>query len=196
MLDRRRFPPRRVTLAAGRGYDRKVSLKRSGSAEVTPHIAQHTSNRRSAIDGRTTRHPGYALSQHVRKRDRRVLRLDEDTGGGRKLCYIGRAKTQLWATFTVVALNLVGWRTSRPNKPPDRATRPRFLAQTHPSGHPRTRLEYEIDEKNLWNPLLLDSNSSFTPGLGHPISRCGNKDRRPGTQLRGDAAATTLRIAW
>src|SRR5678815_4834682 len=35
---------------------------------VTPHVAQNTSGRRSAIDGRTTRHPGYAVSQRIRKR--------------------------------------------------------------------------------------------------------------------------------
>jgi hypothetical protein len=35
---------------------------------VTPHVAQNTTNRSSAIDGRTTRHPGYALSQRIRKR--------------------------------------------------------------------------------------------------------------------------------
>src|SRR6202048_1566446 len=35
---------------------------------VTPHVAQNTTNRRSAIDGRTTRHPGYAVSGRVRKR--------------------------------------------------------------------------------------------------------------------------------
>ena len=38
------------------------------SMKVTPHVTQNTTNRRSAIDGRTTRHPGYAVSQRIRKR--------------------------------------------------------------------------------------------------------------------------------
>ena len=44
---------------------------------VTPHVAQNTTNRRSAIDGRTTRHPGYALSQQKPQADRGGLRLDQ-----------------------------------------------------------------------------------------------------------------------
>ena len=40
---------------------------------VTPHVAQNTTNRRSAIDGRTTRHPGYAVSGRVRKRIEEVF---------------------------------------------------------------------------------------------------------------------------
>ena len=44
-----------------------------GSCNVTPHVAQNTTNRRSAIDGRTTRHPGYAVSRRVRKRIEEVF---------------------------------------------------------------------------------------------------------------------------
>ena len=43
------------------------------SMGVTPHVAQHTNGRRSAIDGRTTRHPGYAVSQRIRKRIEEVF---------------------------------------------------------------------------------------------------------------------------
>ena len=74
---------------------------------MTPHVAQNTSNRRSAIDGRTTRHPGYALSQRVRKRIEECFGWIKTTGVGRKLRYTGKAKNQLWATLTAVALNLV-----------------------------------------------------------------------------------------
>jgi len=75
--------------------------------EVTPHVTQNTSNRRSAIDLRTTRHPGYALSQRVRKRIEECFGWIKTVGAGRKLRYIGKAKNQLWATLTAVALNLV-----------------------------------------------------------------------------------------
>ncbi len=54
-------------LAAHKGYDTRDFVEELRQPEVTPHIAQSTSNRRSAIDGRTTRHPGYALSRRVRK---------------------------------------------------------------------------------------------------------------------------------
>ena len=75
--------------------------------EVTPHVTQNTANRRSAIDLRTTRHPGYALSQRVRKRIEECFGWIKTVGAGRKLRYIGKAKNQLWATLTAVALNLV-----------------------------------------------------------------------------------------
>lgn len=107
MLDRRRLPHKRVTLAADKGYDTQAFVEELRQRDVTPHVTQNTSNRRSAIDRRTTRHTGYALSQRVRKRIEECFGWIKTTGGGRKLRYIGRAKNQLWATFTAVALNLV-----------------------------------------------------------------------------------------
>ena len=68
LLDRRQTPRKRVILAGDKGYDTRAFVESLRQREVTPHIAQNTSNRRSAIDGRTIRHPGYAVSQRVRKR--------------------------------------------------------------------------------------------------------------------------------
>jgi transposase len=107
MLDRRRLPRKRVTLAADKGYDTRAFVEELRQREVTPHVTQNTSNRKSAIDGRTTRHPGYAVSQRVRKRIEECFGWIKTTGAGRKLRYIGKAKNQLWATLTAVALNLV-----------------------------------------------------------------------------------------
>ncbi len=107
MLDRRRLPRKRVTLAADKGYDTRAFVEELRQREVTPHVTQNTSNWRSAIDGRTTRHPGYAVSQRVRKRIEECFGWIKTTGAGRKLRYIGKAKNQLWATLTAVALNLV-----------------------------------------------------------------------------------------
>ena len=107
MLDRRRLPRKRVTLAADKGYDTRAFVEELRQREVTPHVTQNTSNRRSAIDGRTTRHPGYALSQRVRKHIEECFGWIKTTGAGRKPRYIGKAKNQLWATLTAVALNLV-----------------------------------------------------------------------------------------
>ena len=61
----RGFKPR--TLAADKGYDTQGCVADLRERKVTPHVAQNTSGRRSAIDGRTTRHIGYAISQRKRK---------------------------------------------------------------------------------------------------------------------------------
>ena len=107
LLDRRQTPRKRVTLAGDKGYDTRAFVESLRQREVTPHIAQNTSNRRSAIDGRTIRHPGYAVSQRVRKRVEECFGWTKTVGGGRKLRYIGVSKNQLWATFTAAAFNLV-----------------------------------------------------------------------------------------
>jgi hypothetical protein len=51
---------------------------------ATPHVAQNTSNRRSAIDGRSTRHPGYAISGRRRKRIEEIFGWTKATAGLRK----------------------------------------------------------------------------------------------------------------
>ena len=58
----------RVTLGADKAYDVADFVADLRALNVTPHVAQNTTGRRSAIDGRTTRHPGYAVSQRGRKR--------------------------------------------------------------------------------------------------------------------------------
>lgn len=107
MLDRRQLPRKRVTLAADKGYDSHAFIEDLRQREVTPHVAQNTSHRRSAIDERTTRHAGYALSLRIRKRIEECFGWIKTVGGGRKLRYIGKAKNQLWATLTAVAFNLI-----------------------------------------------------------------------------------------
>jgi len=74
---------------------------------VTPHVAQHTTRRRSGIDGRVTRHPGYQESQRKRKRVEEFFGWVKTIGGGRKLAFIGIAKNQLWAYMAAAAFNLV-----------------------------------------------------------------------------------------
>lgn len=107
LLDRRKGPRERITLGADKGYDTRAFIEELRQREVTPHIAQNTSRRRSAIDGRTTHHPGYAVSQRIRKRVEECFGWTKTVGGGRKLRYIGVKKNQLWATFTATAFNLV-----------------------------------------------------------------------------------------
>lgn len=59
---------RRVTLGGDKNYDTRDFVDSARSLNVTPHVAQNDTNRSSAIDGRTTRHPGYAVSMRKRKR--------------------------------------------------------------------------------------------------------------------------------
>jgi transposase len=106
MLDRRRGR-RRITVAADKGYDTTDFIAALRARRVTPHVAQHTTRRRSRIDARVTRHPGYALSQRVRKRVEEIFGWVKTVGGGRKLRYIGVARNQQWATITAAAYNLV-----------------------------------------------------------------------------------------
>ena len=107
MLDRQPGAHHRVTLGADKAYDTQDFVAQCRQRQVTPHVAQNLSGRRSAIDGRTTRHPGYAVSQHIRKRVEEIFGWAKTVGGGRKLRYVGLARNQLWAELTLAAYNLV-----------------------------------------------------------------------------------------
>jgi transposase len=77
LIEKRAERPGRITLGADKGYDAADFVNELRSMNVTPHIAQNTAGRRSAIDGRTTRHPGYAVSQRSRQAHRGRLRLGQ-----------------------------------------------------------------------------------------------------------------------
>ncbi len=106
MLDRQERP-HRVTLGADKGYDTADFIAACRERGVTPHVAQHTTNRSSRIDGRVTRHSGYAVSQRIRKRVEEIFGWIKTIGGGRKLRYTGLARNQLWAALTGAAFNLI-----------------------------------------------------------------------------------------
>ncbi len=106
LLSRRRGVGR-ITLGGDKNYDTGAFVAKCREMKVTPHVAQNTKSRSSAIDGRTTRHPGYAISQRVRKRVEEIFGWTKTVGGGRKLRYIGVARNQLWADLRVAAYNLV-----------------------------------------------------------------------------------------
>ena len=72
---------------------------------ITPHVARK--KRGSAIDGRTTRHPGYAVSLRRRKRIEEGYGWMKDIGGLRKLRHRGKAKVAALFTFACAAYNLV-----------------------------------------------------------------------------------------
>lgn len=106
MLDRQERP-QRVTLGADKGYDTADFIAGCRERGVTPHVAQHTTNRNSRIDERVTRHSGYAVSQRVRKRVEEIFGWIKTIGGGRKLRYVGLARNNFWAALTGAAFNLI-----------------------------------------------------------------------------------------
>src|SRR6266513_3377525 len=59
---------KRVTLAGDKNYDTQELVRELRGMNITPHVAQNDTNRRSAVDQRTTRHAGYEVSQRKRKR--------------------------------------------------------------------------------------------------------------------------------
>ena len=98
----------RATLGADRGYDTRGFVRELRSLGVTPHVARNDRRwGRSAVDGRTTRHPGYAVSQRRRKRVEEVFGWLKTVGGGRKLRYAGPARNRLWLELAVAPYNLV-----------------------------------------------------------------------------------------
>ena len=95
-----------ATLGADRGYDTRDFVADVRALGVTPHLAQNERGRRSAIDGRTTRLPGYRQSQRRRKRVEEVFGWIKTVGAGGKLRYLGRARNKLWFQLTAAAYNL------------------------------------------------------------------------------------------
>ena len=100
----------RATLGADRAYDTGDFVKTMRVLEITPHVAQNTSNRRSAIDGRTTRHEGYAMSQRKRKRVEEVFGWLKTVALQRKTRFRGPDRVGWMFTFAAAAYNLVRMR--------------------------------------------------------------------------------------
>lgn len=99
--------PRAITLGADRGYDAADFVEELRTLNVRPHVARNTSRRRSAIDGRTTRHPGYAASQRIRKRIEEAFGWIKAVAGMRKTKLRGLDKVDWAFAFTAAAYNLV-----------------------------------------------------------------------------------------
>ena len=96
----------RATLGADKAYDASSFVTRVRALNVTPHIARNTT-RRSAIDARTTRQPGYATSQRVRKRIEEAFGWIKTVGGLSKTRHRGTARVGWLFTLTATACNLV-----------------------------------------------------------------------------------------
>jgi transposase len=99
----------RLTVGADKGYDVRSFVDGVRQLKVTPHIARKS--RFSAVDGRTTRHAGYAVSQRRRKLCEEPFGWMKTVGGLGKLRHRGRAKASALFTFACAAYNLVRLRT-------------------------------------------------------------------------------------
>ena len=105
----RRLPPsgRRRTVAGDKGYDASGFVAGCRELGITPHVAQNTTKRRSAIDGRTTRHPGHITSLRIRKRIEEPFGWMKTIAGGRKLRYVGLQRNRAWFLMTGAVYNLI-----------------------------------------------------------------------------------------
>ena len=107
MLARLPRRARRRTVAGDKGYDTKGFVADVRALGFTPHVAQHTNGRRSAIDGRTTRHAGHEISMRKRKRIEEPFGWTKTVGAGRKLRYRGRERNRAWFKMTIAVYNLI-----------------------------------------------------------------------------------------
>ena len=97
--------PTAITLGADKAYDAEDFVNELRTMKVTPHVAQNTSGRSSAIDKRTTRHGGYALAS-VSQAHRGGIRLDQDIAGQDKTSFRGRDRVGWAFIFAAAAYNL------------------------------------------------------------------------------------------
>jgi transposase len=108
MVDERLPGSRRVTLGGDKGYDTSDFVAACRALTVTPHVARNQARRGgSAIDARTVRHPGYAVSQWIRKRVEEAFGWMKTVGGLRRTRYRGRQRVQMHAYLVAAAYNLV-----------------------------------------------------------------------------------------
>lgn len=109
MLDRSQHRANHITLGADRNYDNRGFVAGCRARGVTPHVTQYptTPRRKSAIDGRTTRHPGYGLSLRVRKRIEEIFGWWKTVAGGNKLKYRGIQRNKAYAELAAATYNLL-----------------------------------------------------------------------------------------
>ena len=107
MIEPRADRPTAITLGADKAYDVEDFVNELRSMKVTPHVAQNISGRRSAIDRRTTRHAGYAVSQRIRKRIEEAFGWVKTIAGQAKTRFRGRERVGWAFVFAAAAYNLV-----------------------------------------------------------------------------------------
>jgi IS5 family transposase len=123
---------KRVTLGGDRGYDTAGFIQKLRGLQVTPHVAQSTKKRRSALDARTTRHDGYAVTQRKRNRVEKVFGWLKTVALQRTTRFRGPDRVGWMFTFAAAAYNLVQMRNlmahsvrAQAGRPPARFRRTR-----------------------------------------------------------------------
>ena len=106
MIEPRADRPRAITLGADRAYDAEDFVNELRAMNARPHVAQNANGRASAIDGRTTRHAGYALSQRIRKRIEEVFGWLKTVAGQARTKLHGRDRVGWSFAFAAAATNL------------------------------------------------------------------------------------------
>jgi transposase len=109
-LGKLRHRKERITVGGDKAFDTRGFVAALREISVTPHVAQNTSGRSSAIDARTTRHAGYEVSQRKRKRIEEVFGWMKTVGLLRKTRHRGRDRVGWMLTFTAAVYNLVRMR--------------------------------------------------------------------------------------
>ena len=99
--------PQAITLGADKAYDAEDFVNELRTMKVTPHVAQNTCGRASAIDARTTRHAGYAISQRIRKKIEEGFGWIKTIAGQEKTRFRGCERVGWAFTFAAAAYNLV-----------------------------------------------------------------------------------------
>ena len=149
MIEPRADRPQAITLGADKAYDAEDFVNELRSMKATPHVAQNTNGRSSAIDGRTTRHAGYAVSQRIRKRIEEAFGWMKTIGGQEKTKFRGRDRVAWAFTFTAAAYNL---------------TRLPKLLDAGMSAPANCRLvgRWRIVEADIWDQTYLDLSGPAT----------------------------------
>jgi hypothetical protein len=97
----------RITVGGDKNFDTAGFVAGLQELNATPHVAQNTSNRRSAIDGRTTRHGGYAVSQRIRKRIEEGFGWIKEVALQRRARHRGKQRVAWQFTLAAAAYNLI-----------------------------------------------------------------------------------------
>jgi transposase len=106
---------KRITVGADKAYDTHNFVEQARALNVTPHVTQNTKGRRSAIDGRTTRHDGYAISLRCRARIEEIYGWLKTVGGQRKTRYRGEESVGWMFQLSLAAYNLLRMRKLVPD---------------------------------------------------------------------------------
>ncbi len=108
MVAHARYRQARMTVGADKGYDTQQCVADLRTEGATPHVAQHdTARHPSAIDARTTRHPGYAVSQRKRKRIEEIFGWLKTIGLMRQTRHRGQRRVEWMFTFATAVYNLI-----------------------------------------------------------------------------------------